>query len=88
MENKQKLTKECDFCDSDATCLCFDCIIYFCDNCYKFIHDKKKNSSHQKIIIDPYIQIELKCSEHPKIPITLFCLDEKGNYKYIIFTKY
>ena len=43
------------------------------------IHDKQKNSQHKKEPIDPYIPFDLKCPEHPDIPLNLFCLDEKGN---------
>ena len=76
---KNKNIKECDICGVDSTCLCFNCIQYFCESCYKYIHDKQKNSNHKKESIDPYVPIDLKCPEHPIIPITLFCLDEKGN---------
>ena len=81
-QNKNKI-KECDICGLNATCLCFKCIQYFCESCFKLIHDKQKNSTHKKEPLDPYIPIELKCQDHPIIPITLFCLDEKG--KIILF---
>ena len=76
---KNKNIKECDICKVNATCLCFNCIQYFCESCYKYVHNKQSNSSHKKELIDPYVPIDLKCPEHPIIPITLFCLDEKGN---------
>jgi len=79
-KNKKTAIKECDICGANATNLCYQCILYFCDSCYKLIHDKKKNANHKKESLDPYIPIELKCQEHPKNPISLFCLDEKGNY--------
>jgi len=82
MEDKKSQIKECNFCGSDSKCLCFDCLLYFCDNCYKLIHDMKKNMTHKKENIDPYISINLKCSEHPKFPVTLFCLEEKSNNIY------
>ena len=78
MEKKQKQIKECDICGADATCLCFKCINYFCERCYKLIHDLQKNSNHKKEMIDHFVPIDLKCPEHPTIPINLFCLDEKG----------
>ncbi len=28
--------------DEDAITLCFDCHSYFCEACFKYIHDKKK----------------------------------------------
>ena len=71
--------KQCDICGTNASCLCFDCINYFCESCFKLIHDKKINSGHKKEKIDPYIPIDLKCKDHPKIPLNLFCIDEKGN---------
>lgn len=84
-KNKNILIKECDICGENATSLCFKCIHYFCDSCFKFIHDKKKNASHLKEPLDPYIPIDLKCPEHPINPITVFCLDEKGNFLHIYY---
>ena len=85
MERKKIGIKECDLCDSNATSLCFKCLSYFCDSCYKLINDKQKYSNHQKILIDPYVPMDLKCLDHPQIPLTLFCLDEKDKYKYYYF---
>ena len=81
MENKN--FKICEFCESTATCFCFKCRNYYCEQCYKFIHDKKKNSDHKKEDIDPYLPIDLKCSDHPDHPIYLFCVEDQG--KLIIF---
>ena len=81
MEKKSKILKECDICGETATSLCFQCTQYFCENCFKFIHNKKKNSQHQKEIIDPFIPIELRCPEHPGNLLNLFCMDENGKYK-------
>ena len=80
-QNKSKI-KECDICGSNATYLCFNCIQYFCDSCHKMIHDIKKNVNHKREPIDLYVPIELKCPEHPIIPMTLFCLDERGKHIY------
>ena len=82
MENKQKNIKECEVCESNATCLCFKCLQYFCDSCYKLIHDKKKNSNsnHKKDNLDPFVPIDLKCPEHSTNHLNLFCLDEKGKF--------
>jgi len=77
-ELKSKNVKECEMCDSNATCLCFKCNNYFCEKCYKIIHDLKKNLSHKKEIIDPFIPIELKCPKHLQIPMNLFCINAKG----------
>ena len=84
---KKKLsnTKECDFCNIKAIYLCFICKNYFCEICYKIIHELKKNSQHQKELIDPYIPIEINCPEHPKYPLELFCIDEKGIIIILIF---
>ena len=86
MENIQKNQKLCEICDTDAKCLCFKCSSYFCDSCYKFIHDKHKNSNHIKEKIDPFIQIDVKCPDHPKNINNLFCVDEKGKlyFQFII----
>ena len=81
MEKKNNEIKECEICGSNATSLCFKCLFYFCDSCYKLIHDKQKKSNHQKKIIDPYVPIDLKCNDHPGNSLSLFCLDEKGKYK-------
>ena len=79
MENmKNNLIKKCDFCKEDARSLCFDCVNYFCEACYKFIHNKQENSQHHKENIDLYVPIELKCPEHPNILLNLFCINEKG----------
>ena len=83
MEQNQKNFKNCEICEGDATCLCFKCKQYFCENCYKLIHDKKKNNSHEKEKIDFFVPVEIKCPEHPEDRINLFCVDEKG--KLFIF---
>ena len=77
MEN-YKGNKKCDICNSDSTCVCFICLSYFCESCFKFIHDKEKNSSHKKETIDPYITYNFKCRTHQLSQITLYCVDEKG----------
>ena len=78
MDEKIKLIKNCEICGNDATCICFNCKFYYCDSCFKSIHDKI-NSNHKKEKIDLYVPIELKCRNHPDIPLNLFCADEKGN---------
>ena len=76
---KGNLIKNCDFCDKSATCLCFKCNNYFCDNCFKIIHNLPNYSQHKKEIIDPFVPIDVKCPIHPQDRMNLFCLDEKGN---------
>ena len=79
MDKKSKLIKECELCGNSAKIPCFECRNYYCEKCYKYIHDIPKNSKHQKEGIDPFIPIDIKCPEHPEHPIFLFCVDEKGN---------
>ena len=80
MEINQKNYKQCDICkDVDATSLCHECFSYYCDDCYKTVHKRKKNIEHKKETIDYNTQIDTRCPEHQTIPINLFCLDEKGN---------
>ena len=81
MDNKDtKFIKKCGICESDAICLCFECNNYFCESCYKMIHDKTKNLKHKKEIIDSFIPIELKCPIHHKNTMNLFCINEKGTF--------
>ena len=79
IKEKTKYFKECEICKSDATCLCFSCNNYFCERCYKLIHDLKNNSEHKKENIDPFVPIDIKCPEHPQDRMYLFCSNEKGN---------
>ena len=78
MKKKLKSPK-CDICESDSTCLCITCQNYYCDTCFKLVHDKK-TKSHEKEAIDHYVPIDIKCPEHPSVPLNLFCTDEKGNF--------
>ena len=75
MESNQK---QCELCGEIPKNLCFECNMYFCDSCYKFVHEKKKNIQHKKEAIDPFIPIDTKCPKHPNVPLNLFCIDEKG----------
>ena len=85
MEKVEKQFKECEICYSNATYLCFECNNYFCERCYKVIHDIKNDPKHKKENIDPFIPIDLKCPNHPQDRMNLFCINEKGkiNYYYI-----
>ena len=85
METNQKNYKTCDICGVDATSLCFQCVMYFCESCFKLIHDKQKNSQHIKEKIDYFVPIDLKCPEHPTNPRNLFCVDDKGKIFNFIF---
>ncbi len=84
MEKTDNLIKKCGICESNATCLCLDCLNYFCEICYKFIHEKKK-SDHKKEKIDPYVPIDIKCPEHKNGILDLFCIEEKGKISFHIF---
>ena len=81
-ENK-KQQKFCELCGEEAVALCFKCMIYFCDSCFKFIHDKKININHKKEKIDYFVPIDTKCPIHPKDRINLFCIDEKGKTYFL-----
>ena len=78
MDKIKNQMKKCEICGINATCLCFECISYFCEACYKLINDKEINSQHKKEKIDLYVPMDLKCPEHPRIPTNLFCIEEKG----------
>ena len=79
----QKNIKQCETGkDREATTLCYDCHSYFCEICFKFVHDIKKNSNHKKEKIDLFVPIDTACSDHEKSPMNLFCIDEKGRIYY------
>ena len=78
MKSKNKQLKYCEICNINATCLCLECTSYFCEQCFKYVHEKESNQKHKKENIDLFIPIDTKCPEHPKIPMNLFCVDEKG----------
>ena len=73
-QNKQ----QCNFCKEDSTCLCYKCLNFYCDSCFKFAHNKEQFQSHKKDEIDNEIPIKLRCQEHNLCPMNLFCVDEKG----------
>ena len=79
MEKNQKSIKQCDICEITATNLCLDCSNYYCDSCFKYVHEKKAKSNHRMEVVDPFVPIDVKCPDHPKNPMNLFCVDENGN---------
>ncbi len=85
MEIVQKNLKQCEICkDDDATGLCSQCFKYYCDKCYKFVHESKKNKEHKKEVIDFNVSIDTHCPDHERNPLNLFCLEEKSKiYSYI-----
>ena len=78
MEKKESKIKHCGICETDATCLCFDCYNYFCESCFKFVHEKGKGkSNHIKEKIDPYLPFNFRCPEHKRRLLDLFFIEEK-----------
>ena len=77
--------KNCEVCKNEAKCLCFKCMSYFCDSCFKLSHSNEEYKNHKKDKIDLFVPIDLKCPEHKLYPMGLFCTNEKGN---ISFTNY
>ena len=85
MENIQKDKNNlCDICGEKAENICFKCSMYLCKPCFKYIHDKSINKNHKKEKIDYFIPFPLKCSNHPKDRINLFCIDEKGKKNILL----
>ena len=78
METNELEEKYCELCKEAATIICYDCLFYLCEPCFKFLHSKKANSEHIKEEIDPCVSIEIYCPEHPKVPKSLFCVEEKS----------
>lgn len=77
-KEKSKNFKDCEICKSDASCICYECQSYFCEKCYKVIHEGENVLQHKKEKVDIFIPIILKCPEHSKEKISLFCLEEKS----------
>ena len=75
--------KKCEICDINATCLCLKCNSYYCESCFKYVHDKQSKNNHNKEMIDAFVPIDTKCPDHPTIPINLFCVDENGKNNFI-----
>ena len=76
--------KNCELCKELASNICCECCLYLCDSYFLFFHLKKENLFHKKEEIDPFIFIDIKCPEHPNIPMNLFCFKVKSNI-YIIY---
>ena len=78
------IIKKCDFCKKEASSLCFQCMFYYCDTCYKIAHNEEENKLHKKEKIDFFVPIDLRCPQHKLSPMNLFCANEKGNYFILI----
>ena len=85
---KKSNNKKCNICGIDATSLCLECTNYYCDACFKYVHDKEINNQHKKEKIDYFVPIDTRCPEHPKNLLNLFCIDEKGKYFYYYYFFY
>lgn len=83
-----ELLKKCGICKEFAKNLCLKCNNYFCESCFKFVHDKPSNQDHKKENIDPFIPIDIKCQFHPEYPIKIFCVDEMGKILLLIFINF
>ena len=80
MEKKKKNYKQCDMCkDAEATSFCPQWFSYYCEPCFKPVHERQKNKEHKKEKIDYFAPIDTRCPEHEGDSVSLFCLDEKGN---------
>ena len=80
IKNNTKIKEKfCEMCGLKDTCLCFKCVMYFCDSCFKIIHNMKISNQHKKEKLDLFVPMDIKCPEHPNDRINLFCLDENGN---------
>ena len=86
MNQIQKNEKLCEICGIPAKSLCINCLSYYCEECYKYVHNKEQNKQHKKEKIDYFVPMDIKCQDHPKDRINLFCIDEKGNTLYLINT--
>ena len=88
MEVKQKNFKQCDMCKAkEATSLCPQCFSYYCDNCFKPVHENEKKKEHKKEKIDYFVIIDTRCPEHDKILIN-FCVITIFEISYSFFSKY
>ena len=84
MENIQKNFKQCDMCKiREATSLCHPCFSYYCNCCFKAVHERTENKEHKVVKIDYFVPIDTRCPEHKGDNITLFCIDEKGKIIYV-----
>ena len=77
------IIKKCDFCKKEASSLCFQCMLYYCDTCYKIAHNEEENKLHKKEKIDFFVPMDIKCPENPNVRISLFCINEKGKIIFL-----
>ena len=72
------MIKKCYTFREDPTSICFQCMFYFCDYCFKNRHSKEDTKNNKKEKIDYYLTFEVRCHKHELIPMNLFCVNEKG----------
>ena len=70
--------KKCEICKNEAKNICYICMNFYCDSCYRFVHEKEANSQHKKENIDYFAPFDTKCKDHPTNSIGLFCVDDSG----------
>ena len=86
MEKIQKDNILCQICGEVAINICFECVMYLCDSCFKLIHDKTKN--HKKESIDYFVPFSLNVQNTLKIELIFFVQMRKVNlffYLYLYF---
>ena len=49
---KKYINKKCEVCLAEATCLCYKCMSYYCDICFKSAHKDERRASHKKEKVD------------------------------------
>ena len=75
-------THNCFICELNSSCLCFKCQNYYCEKCFKLVHDYKKNGEHKKELIDSFIFFDLKCTFHKDQINSLVCVEDKSKSFY------
>lgn len=79
MEAINNNLKKCEICEEEITNFHLENKKYYCDECYKYIHNKKTKKNHNKGKLDNLTPIGNKCPDHPDNLLNLFCIDEKSN---------
>ena len=69
--------RECEICKEKGTNICYDCLSYYCNSCFNFVHEKLRNLFHETEDFESFNSIDIKCPKHPKNLINLFCFEEK-----------
>ncbi len=64
--------KKFEMCKLKARNLSLDCMNYYCESCYKLIHEKEATIHHLNEKSDYFIPFDTKCKEHPSNPLAYF----------------